>query len=172
MWQRLDSWDKRCFLILNRAADRPLCQLAARQLSRSGDGAGYALFALVAAAADPHQGPLLFGLLLMAYAIELPLYWILKTRLRRARPCQAVAGCRALVDPHDRFSLPSGHSAAAFLFATILCWYIPELGPWCFLWSCGVAWARIVLGVHYPGDVVAGASLGTMAALMSMNMLL
>ncbi|TKB51152.1 phosphatase PAP2 family protein [Ferrimonas sediminicola] len=172
MWQRLDEWDRHCFLILNRAADRPLCQQAARQLSRSGDGAGYALFATVAAVADPRQGPLLFELLLMAYAIELPLYWLLKTRLRRARPCQAVAGCRALVDPHDTFSLPSGHSAAAFLFATLLCWYIPGLGWGCFLWSSGVAWARVVLGVHYPGDVVAGASLGTLAALVSLNMLL
>ncbi|SDI37968.1 undecaprenyl-diphosphatase [Ferrimonas sediminum] len=172
MWQQLDEWDRECFLWLNKAGNHPGAQWWARNLSRSGDGAGYALFACIAAGYDGAQGMLLLAVLLLAYAIELPLYWLLKTRLRRQRPCQALVGCQALVNPHDRFSLPSGHSAAAFLFATLLAWYLPILAPWCFVWASGVAWGRVVLGVHYPGDVVAGASLGTCAALVSMSWLI
>lgn len=172
MWQQLALWDKRGFYWLHQFSRQPLSQWLARNFSRSGDGYGYALFGVIAAFADPELGPTFFLLLLTAYAIELPAYWFLKNRLQRARPCQVLTGCQPLVDPHDKFSFPSGHSAAAFLFATVLGWYIPQLAIVAWSWATLVACSRVVLGVHYPGDIFAGASLGLVAATISLTVVI
>ena len=62
----------------------------------------------------------------------------------------------------DSPSFPSGHTAAAFSLATSLSlkypkWYV--IAPSA-LWACGVGFARINQGVHYPSDVLAGAAIG------------
>lgn len=62
----------------------------------------------------------------------------------------------------DSPSFPSGHSAAAFSLATSLSiaypkWYV--IAPSA-LWACGVGFARINQGVHYPSDVLTGAAIG------------
>lgn len=62
----------------------------------------------------------------------------------------------------DSPSFPSGHTAAAFSLATSLSitypkWYV--IAPSA-LWACGVGFARMNQGVHYPSDVVAGAAIG------------
>jgi len=35
------------------------------------------------------------------------------------------------------------------------------------LWACGVAVSRVILGVHFPGDILAGAALGSICALVN-----
>lgn len=62
----------------------------------------------------------------------------------------------------DSPSFPSGHTAAAFSLATSLSitypkWYV--IAPSA-VWACGVGFARMNQGVHYPSDVVAGAAIG------------
>lgn len=62
----------------------------------------------------------------------------------------------------DSPSFPSGHTAAAFSLATSLSitypqWYV--IAPSA-LWACGVGFARMNQGVHYPSDVAAGAAIG------------
>ncbi len=66
------------------------------------------------------------------------------------------------VDAEDSSSFPSGHTAAAFSLATSLSitypkWYV--IAPSA-LWACGVGFARMNQGVHYPSDVLAGAAIG------------
>lgn len=57
-------------------------------------------------------------------------------------------------------SFPSGHSASAFAFAVAATRELPEAGPVLFPLAAGVSYSRVYLGVHYPGDVVAGAAFG------------
>lgn len=62
----------------------------------------------------------------------------------------------------DSPSFPSGHTAATFSLATSLSitypkWYV--IAPSA-VWACGVGFARMNQGVHYPSDVVAGAAIG------------
>ncbi|WP_455665022.1 phosphatase PAP2 family protein [Phocaeicola sp.] len=62
----------------------------------------------------------------------------------------------------DSPSFPSGHAAAAFSLATSLSitypkWYV--IAPSA-VWACGVGFARMNQGVHYPSDVVTGAAIG------------
>lgn len=61
-------------------------------------------------------------------------------------------------------SFPSGHSAAAFAFATGVATVLPIAGIPLRGLAALVAYSRVHTGVHYPGDVIAGALLGTALA--------
>ena len=66
-------------------------------------------------------------------------------------------------------SFPSGHTTAAFSLATALSitypkWYV--IAPSA-LWACGVGYARMNQGVHYPSDVLAGAAIGVGCAFLN-----
>lgn len=60
-------------------------------------------------------------------------------------------------------SFPSGHSASAFAFAEGVGTAAPALGIPVRLAAVAVAYSRVHVGVHYPGDVVAGALIGISA---------
>ena len=70
--------------------------------------------------------------------------------------------------PSDN-SFPSGHTAAAFSLAASLSityprWYVILPSA---VWACGVGFARINQGVHYPTDVLAGAAIGVGCAFVN-----
>ena len=61
-------------------------------------------------------------------------------------------------------SYPSGHTSGAYLTASLLATMVPELAPQILTRASEVGNSRIVLGVHYPLDVISGRMLGTAAA--------
>ena len=61
-------------------------------------------------------------------------------------------------------SFPSGHAASAFAFASGASFALPAVGFPLNLAAAVVAYARVHTGVHYPGDVVAGAVAGAALA--------
>jgi membrane-associated phospholipid phosphatase len=86
----------------------------------------------------------------------------LKYAIKRDRPYDTYTDIIPKDDPHT-WSFPSGHTTFAFATATSLAlierkWYytVPL-----YLWAGTVAYSRMHLGVHYPGDVLAGALIGT-----------
>jgi undecaprenyl-diphosphatase len=85
---------------------------------------------------------------------------------RRKRPDRAVA--EVPVARHVRMpsstSFPSGHSASAFAFATGVGHVLPPAAIPLHGLAAAVAYSRVHTGVHYPGDVVAGALMGTVLA--------
>ncbi|GAA4893255.1 phosphatase PAP2 family protein [Ferrimonas pelagia] len=169
MWQKLDELDRDGLLRLQRLPGAPIWQPMARGISLSGDGAGYLLFALLLAELGGARGVAFLFAGLAAFAVELPIYWLLKNSLRRGRPCHVLGEVMASVEPHDRFSLPSGHTAAAFIFASLLAWYWPPLAGVAFAWASLVGLSRVLLGVHYPGDVLVGAGLGLWSAQLGLS---
>lgn len=68
-------------------------------------------------------------------------------------------------------SFPSGHSAAAFAFATGVGHALPSAAIPLRALAALVAYSRVHTGVHYPGDVVAGALLGTAVAQLTTHAL-
>jgi membrane-associated phospholipid phosphatase len=64
-------------------------------------------------------------------------------------------------------SFPSGHSSAAFAFATAASVEMPALAPALMPLAGAIAYSRVHTGVHYPTDVVAGAALGVAAGAIS-----
>ena len=84
----------------------------------------------------------------------------LKHAVGRSRPYVSYPEPEPLVRPMLDLSLPSGHAATSFAAAVILARYAPRLAVPLFGLAAAVAWSRVYVGVHYPGDVALGAALG------------
>jgi undecaprenyl-diphosphatase len=95
-----------------------------------------------------------------AEAVAVSLFQLVKKASKRKRPCQLEAHCWAKVLPPDQFSFPSGHSMSAFAIVTPLCIFYPELQGVLLVLSLSIAVSRVVLGMHFVSDVVAGSLLG------------
>ncbi|RUO29514.1 phosphatase PAP2 family protein [Aliidiomarina sanyensis] len=153
--------DEAAFYWLSTQLRRPTGGTLARWISRSGDGYGYLIACLLAFALQDPDATLLLILLLAAFLVEIPVYWVLKNTLRRTRPYERVKHFTSLIQASDKFSFPSGHTTAAFMFAGICAVIMPSLALWVYLWAVAIGLSRIALGVHYPTDIVAGALLGS-----------
>lgn len=96
-----------------------------------------------------------------------------KPAWRRRRPDrvgQEVPVARHVPMPSSR-SFPSGHSAAAFAFATGVGHVMPRAALPLRALAALVAYSRVHTGVHYPGDVLAGALMGTALAQLTTHAL-
>lgn len=111
---------------------------------------------------EPNSGLTFFILVLSAFAIELPIYFVLKNTLKRRRPPEVVPHFFSLVTPSDKFSFPSGHTMAAFLLAGLATQYFGSDAYALYVWATAVGSSRVILGVHFPTDIFAGACLGTL----------
>jgi undecaprenyl-diphosphatase len=144
-----------------KPADSPLFS-AARKISRSADGWLYLALPLAYILYASPSALRFATLSAWVFAAERSVYFVLKNTCRRRRPPEVLPGFRSLVVASDRFSFPSGHTSAAFLFAG-LCSL--EFGAWAavilYPWAACVGASRVLLGVHFPSDTVAGALLGS-----------
>jgi undecaprenyl-diphosphatase len=102
-----------------------------------------------------------FRAAVLAFALERLLYKLIKSSVKRDRPCAVLANIQHRVTPPDQFSFPSGHTAAAFVICTLICYYFPILIVPVLAWALLVGLSRIYLGVHYPTDILAGMLIGT-----------
>src|SRR5690606_29633764 len=96
------------------------------------------------------------------------LYKYLKSRLVRERPYISLVGIVPGTRPLDRYSFPSGHTLHAVSLSILAVASFPELIWLLAPFATLVAASRIVLGLHYPSDVAAGALIGAALALLSM----
>ncbi|MBC5830693.1 phosphatase PAP2 family protein [Vibrio metschnikovii] len=142
-----------------------------KAVSHTGDGHLYLILGLLAWGLDRNHGSQFFIIGMAAFAIELPIYWVVKNAVQRRRPQDYSPCFTASITPSDRYSLPSGHTAAAFLMATLIGQFYPSLYPAALIWAGLIGSSRIVLGVHFFTDVVAGALLGYGSAVIAMIIL-
>ncbi len=97
----------------------------------------------------------------VAAAASVLLFIGLKRWTGRSRPCQIEPHCWATLLPPDHFSFPSGHTMTAFAVAVPLSMFYPALAIVLLFCALSVAMSRILLGMHFLSDVVAGALIGT-----------
>lgn len=96
------------------------------------------------------------------------IYYVIKNVLvKRQRPYVTLDNVHTMhLESADRYSMPSGHSVAAFAIATTLALRYPK--PYVYIpayaWAILVGYGRIYMGLHYPSDVIAGAALGSASA--------
>jgi undecaprenyl-diphosphatase len=86
---------------------------------------------------------------------------LVKRTVSRPRPPHVDAGT-ALIRAPDRFSFPSGHSAAAMSVAFAYSMAYPSLAAPLLMVAMAVGLSRVALGVHYPGDVFVGQLLAVL----------
>ena len=171
--KRLEYWDHAFFCRLFARSSSQVMARGSYWLSKSADGPLYVLLVLLLFLFEVAQAWQVTRLLLVAFAIELPLYLLLKNSIKRARPQQAVSLPRivAHIIPSDTFSLPSGHTAAAFVVVTSFSLIYPALLLPLLLWGALVGLSRIMLGVHFPLDILAGMLLGVSSSLTAASWL-
>jgi len=92
---------------------------------------------------------------------------VLKKLSRRERPCQLQPHCWANILPPDQFSFPSGHTMTAFAIALVVSYFYPTLEWPLYFLAVSIALSRVVLGMHFLSDVLAGAVLGSALGLAS-----
>jgi len=76
------------------------------------------------------------------------------------RPCHIEPHCWSKVLPPDKFSFPSGHTMTAFSIALVVSYFYPSLEGVLFFLALSIAVSRIVLGMHFLSDVLAGVVMG------------
>ena len=158
--QFIQRWDQKTSqLFLSHGYSRFQAKIS-RYISRTGDGPFYLLLGITLAWFDGSRGLNFFQYALMAFAVELPVYWALKNSFKRERP----RNLPVFITPSDRYSLPSGHTAAAFLMAETIAVFYPMMLWLAFIWAGFIGASRLLLGVHYLTDLIAGAVLGLFAA--------
>src|SRR5580692_11699689 len=89
------------------------------------------------------------------------IFAVLKKVTGRKRPNQIEPHCWATLLPPDQFSFPSGHTMTAFAVAIPLSMFYPSLTIGLLFCALSIAMSRILLGMHFLSDVVAGALIGT-----------
>ena len=85
---------------------------------------------------------------------------VLKRLSQRQRPCQIEPHCWSKVLPPDKFSFPSGHTMTAFSIALVISYFYKSLEGTLFFVAFSIAVSRVVLGMHFLSDVLAGMVLG------------
>lgn len=98
--------------------------------------------------------------MLLTSGVALLLYKRLKGMTQRVRPCHYDMDISAGVPPLDRYSFPSGHTLHAVSFSTVALSYYPQLAWVLVPFTVLVAASRIVLGLHYPSDVLVASIVG------------
>ncbi len=166
----LDQAELNACRAFNRSVRRAGLLRLFRIASRLGDGVlWYGLMGLLAVAGGA-AGRTTALQCAVAGVIGLGIYRGLKNVLVRERPYMTHSAIVCAGRPLDRFSFPSGHTLHAVCFTIIICaglpWAVFVLAPVALL----IALSRMVLGLHYPTDVVAGGLLGAGIALATLAM--
>lgn len=129
-------------------------------ISRLGDGVFWYVLMGALIVVDGMQGLAASAHLAATGLIALTLYKLLKRWTRRPRPFASDARIRAWVAPLDEFSFPSGHTLHAVAFSLVALAHYPVLAWLLIPFTASVAVSRVVLGLHYPSDVLAATGIG------------
>jgi undecaprenyl-diphosphatase len=100
------------------------------------------------------------GAAALACGIGILLFQILKRVIGRQRPSVLARHDWVRLLPPDEFSFPSGHTISAFAFAIAISQFYPDLLPWLLFCALSVGISRVVLGMHFLSDVLAGCAIG------------
>lgn len=173
-WQRFEllSGEWRLCLACNRWVAGKSVAGFFRIISRLGDGVfWYALVLALAlfGGADGWRAALHMAVVGIVAA---SLYRILKRWTRRSRPFRSHAGIVAHIAPLDEYSFPSGHTLHAVSFSLVALAWFPQLQALLVPLTVLIALSRVVLGLHYPSDVIVASLIGLGLAELSFMLVL
>ena len=160
VFRRIDAFEYAWCLRANRGCRQQWLRQMFVVVSRLGDGGFWLAIAALLPLMYGEAGVSTSIRMIVAGTSGVVLYKWLKARLMRERPCVSLMGIVKGTPPLDRYSFPSGHTLHAVSFTTLIVAAFPALAWLCLPFAALVAMSRVVLGLHYPTDVAAGAIIG------------
>lgn len=158
-------------LLANRSCDRVGVQRFFRTVSRLGDGVFWYVLMLLLPAVHGEAGANVSLKMGLVGLFGLGVYKATKELATRERPYAVSPAIHLGTAPLDHYSFPSGHTLHAVEFSMVVLAHYPELSwllvPFTFL----VAASRVILGLHYLTDVIAGAAIGAIVAALGLSYL-
>ena len=167
MFNRMQAWDSALCVSVSHSSQYRLIRAWFRVISRLGDGIfWYALMLGILAVEQGGGVKAVLHMLAVGLTGTLIYKW-LKHKTHRPRPYQVHQDVFVTGKPLDRFSFPSGHTLHAVAFGLVALFYFPLLAIILIPFIVMVAMSRVILGLHYPSDVLAGAAIGCVIAQLS-----
>lgn len=157
---RFDAAEYRLCRKLNRGVEHTGVRVFFMTASRLGDGVIWYALMLALPLLYGAEGLKVAAIMLATGAAGLAVYKFLKRTFVRERPFIRHSGISLAGAPLDRYSFPSGHTLHAVAFTWQGCVAFPELALLLVPLAAAIAASRVVLGLHYPTDVLVGAVLG------------
>lgn len=161
---RMHRLDSSLCVAVNHTSQYRLIRDCFRIVSRVGDGMfwyGLMIGILIIKGAEG-IAPVLH--MSVAGLLGTMLYKWLKGKTLRPRPYEVHQDIWLTGTPLDKFSFPSGHTLHAVVFSVVAISYYPQLAIIVVPFTAMVGLSRVVLGLHYPSDVIAGALIGGIIA--------
>ena len=149
---------------LNRGASFAVPRRVFQIASRLGDGLVWYALILVLPLVYGHAAVKPAIVMGLTGALGVLVYALLKRLFVRERPFITHAAIDRAAAPLDRYSFPSGHTLHAVSFTWQACAHFPEAAWVLVPVAALIAGSRLVLGLHYPSDVLAGAAIGAALA--------
>ncbi|MCB5186911.1 phosphatase PAP2 family protein [Methylobacillus caricis] len=168
---RISALDSALCIKVNRTSHYRMVRWMFRLVSRLGDGVFWyaVMFGILLAHGEKGLLPTLHMIAVGLFGTLL--YKWLKGKTLRPRPYEVHQDIWLVGKPLDRFSFPSGHTLHAVAFSFVALSYYPELGLLLIPFATLVAMSRVILGLHYPSDVLAGGAIGALVASLSFLLL-
>src|SRR5271155_4016117 len=162
VWGHIQSNDHRIMRKIHRWREARWFRILMIMMTRLGDGWLWYSIGLILLVFGGSQKFLAIGAATAAAAAGIFLFRPLKHASRRKRPCEIEPHCWASILPPDKYSFPSGHSITAFAVAISLGLFYPYLQTCLLVVAFLIAASRIILGMHFLSDVLAGSALGVL----------
>lgn len=165
---QISQWEHSWCEPFNRISHYLLVRWLFRAVSRLGNGIfWYSLMLALPLVYGPAAWQAVIHMIVAGLTCTAIYKW-LKSGTERPRPFQLNHNLYISTHPLDQYSFPSGHTLHATAFSIVLLNYYPELAWLIAPFTALVALSRLVLGLHYPTDVLAGAAIGTLVSGLSL----
>lgn len=157
---RFDLLEHNLCVAFNRTSRRVAVRRFFAMISRLGDGVFWYVLMATLAMTQGSSGRVAALQMALTALAGVAIYKLLKNRLVRERPFISYGDIECGTPPLDRYSFPSGHTLQAVLFTTLALAWFPALAVVLLPFTLLVALSRVILGLHYPTDVLVGAGIG------------
>jgi len=160
VWNQIQSGDHRLMRRVHRWRAPRWFRFLMIMATRGGDGwLWYGLGLILLVYGGEHRFAAI-GAAGSAVVTGICLFQGLKRTSARKRPCELEPHCWASVLPPDKYSFPSGHTITAFAVAVSVSLFYPFLLVYLLVVALLIAASRIILGLHFLSDVLAGSVIG------------
>jgi len=164
MYEKVFNADMKLCGFFNRACHYNFVQLIFSVISRLGNGIFWYVLMIALPIIYDLSAIVVVLQMLVSGLMGVLIYKLIKNNTVRLRPYMVSESIKLGAQPLDQFSFPSGHTLHAIGFSNIICFHYPEFTFFLLPITVLIAVSRMILGLHYPSDVLVGALIGLLTS--------